>query len=146
MKTLKNIVVFMSISILLISCSSSDDENSNGCEECEYTIQSGETADTVPDELLGEYNLVLQYSQNGYSFPDGTTAKFTISQKELIVEIEGEECLVLKNPTASANQVEFSFRDTCRDNIMYAASISSNGGLNEINVGAINGSFYGQFH
>ncbi|QTD36708.1 hypothetical protein JL193_11225 [Polaribacter batillariae] len=146
MKTTKKITVlflFLCISILF-SCSSNEKDNNN-CETCTYTIAADETAGNVPTALQGEFNLTLGISLNGYSKPKGTKAKFIIGAKELTVEIDGEECLFLKNPTVSANGVEFSFKDTCRDNFLYAISEKSSGGLNEVNVVTLDGQFYGQF-
>ena len=128
----------------MYSCSNTD--KNNGCEECVYTVSSNETTGNVPAEIQGVHNLTLDFSQNGYTFSNGTKATFTISANEMIVNIEGGTCITLKNPTVSSNQVEYTFKDNCRDNVSYAASISSNGGLNEINVITLNGSFYGQFN
>ena len=145
MKKIKQITCLTLLTVLFFACSSSN-SSSNGCLTCTYTLASGETAGTVPADLIGVHNLTLQYSQNGYTFSDGTKATFTITAKQMTVEIDGADCILLENPTASANQVEFTFTDNCRDNLKYSASISSNGGINEVNVGTLSGTFYGQFH
>lgn len=146
MKLFKQIMCFSAFTILFFSCSSNDnDTDSSGCEECVYTIPAGETAGSVPASLHGEFNLTLDFTTNGYSLPVGTQARFVVSATEMIVDIDGEECITLRNPTVSANQVEFTFRDNCRDNLAYSISSSSSGGLNEINVGDLNFTFLGQF-
>ncbi|MFY9241619.1 MAG: hypothetical protein WAO74_01180 [Polaribacter sp.] len=145
MKNFKKITLFFLFITIVFSCSSSND--SSGCETCAYTPTGGETDGSVPVALHGVHNLTLQYSQNGYKYADGKTAKFTITAKELTVEIDGEQCLLLKNPyTFNGNLNEFTFKDTCRDNQIYSVSIANNGGLNEINVGTLSQTFYGQFH
>lgn len=146
MKTFKKFLLLFLFLSIIYSCSSSE-EDSSGCESCTYTIGNGETAGSVPAALHGVFNLTLQYSQNGYKFADGKKAKFTIAEKELTIEIEGEECLLLKNPyTVNGNLREFTFKDICRDNQIYSVSIDNDGGLNEINVGTLEMKFYGQFH
>ncbi|WP_435414498.1 hypothetical protein [Polaribacter aestuariivivens] len=144
MKPTKKLTAFLLFISVLISCTSNEKDNNN-CETCTYAVAAGETAGSVPTTLQGEFNLTLDISLNGYSKTAGTKAKFIIDAKQLTVEIDGDECLILKNPTVSANGVEFTFKDTCRDNIMYAISEKSSGGLNEINVVTLNGQFYGQF-
>lgn len=146
MKSFKLIIYVFITFIALIGCSKNASDSNGNCETCIYTVTAGESVATVPNEILGQFDLILEYSQGGYAFANGTKGKFTISEKEMIIEIEGQDCITLKNPVASANQVEFTFTDNCRDNLKYSASISSNGGLNEINVGTISGTFYGQFH
>jgi hypothetical protein len=144
MKIIKKITLLLLFITIVFSCSS-DNKGTSGCETCSYKIVNGETAGNVPTSLQGEFNLLLDISLNGYAKPTGTKATFTISTNEMIVAIEGEACLVLQNPTVSTNGVEYSFKDTCRDNIFYAVSEKSSGGLNEVNVVTINGQFYGQF-
>jgi len=145
MKTIKKLTILFLFVSIVFACSNEDEDDASGCDSCTYSVASGETVATVPNEIIGEFDLVLTFSQGGYAFADGTKGKFTISEKEMKIEIEGQECITLKNPTASANQLEFTFRDTCRDNLKYSASISSNGGLNEVNVFTLSGTFYGQF-
>lgn len=134
----------LAFSILFIAACSSNDDSSNGCEQCTYTVAQGETAATVSTPLIGEFNLTLDISQNGYDIPQGTKGKFTVSANEMIVEIDGKQCITLKNPIKTS-PVEYVFKDDCRDNLMYAISESNNGGLNEVNVITISGSFIGQF-
>lgn len=140
--SIKNFAFVICI-LFFCACSSSED-SSNGCEQCTYTVAQGETSATVSSALIGEFNLTLDLSLNGYDVPQGTKGKFTVSTNEMIVEIEGKECITLKNPI-STSPVEYTFKDNCRDDLMYSISESSNGGVNEVNVITINGTFIGQF-
>lgn len=147
MKTLKKFTLLICVLGLLNSCSTSDeDSNSSGCLECNYTIASGETAATVSSQLIGTFNLTLDFvASSTYSVPLGTRAKFTVLAKEMIIEIDGQECITLKNPITSLSATEFVFKDNCRDDYMYAISESSNGGINEVNVISISGTFLAQY-
>lgn len=145
MKTFKKITFLFLFTSLVVACSTNEDEDASGCETCNYTIVNGETAGNIPQNIQGEFDLVLDISVNGYAKAAGTKGKFTIAEKQLTIEIEGEPCLVLKNPIVEANGVEYSFKDTCRDTIFYAISQNATGNLNEVNVVTLEGLFYGQF-
>lgn len=145
MKTFKKITFLCLMLTAIISCTNNDN-NSSGCETCTYTPATGETEATVSKQLIGTFNLTLDFvASSSYSLPLGTKAKFTVFEKEMNIEIEGKECITLKNPITSQSSVEFVFIDNCRDQYKYAISESGNGGLNEVNVISINGTFLGQF-
>lgn len=144
MKNSIKLITLLCFFFIFISCSSNND-STNGCEQCAYTVAQGETAATVSSALIGEFNLTLDLSLNGYDVPQGTKGMFTVSANEMIVEIEGKECITLKNPIQTSS-VEYTFKDDCRDDLMYSISESSNGGINEVNVIRLNGTFIGQFN
>lgn len=146
MKYLQKIIFYFFSIVITVSCSkNNNNSDSDNCTECSYTIASGETAGTVPTALEGTYNLTYHHAQTGSPFTDGTTAKFTINNNILTVEIEGQECITIKNPIKTSPS-ENTFKDTCRDNYMYSVSVhAQTGGLNEINLSSISGTWYGQF-
>ena len=88
---------------------------------------------TVPSSLDGTYNLTYGFAQPGSPFTDGTTATFTISNNELTVEVDGFECITLKNPVLIGTN-NYKFKDDCRDNIGYNVSPNNDGSFNEINI------------
>ena len=142
MKSLKNILKLTLLSLILVSCSSTD--KNSGCEECSYTVASGETAGTVPSSLDGIFDLTYSNAQTGSPFTNGTKATFTISNNQLTVEINGK-CILLKNPIKTSPS-ENTFKDTCTDNYQYSVSTNQSGALNEINLSSTTGTgFYGQF-
>lgn len=146
MKILKNVTITVLFIIVSISCSSSKSGNDLCDTECEYTIAAGETAGTVASSLDGTYNLTFNFAASGAPFTDGTTGTFTINNNELTVEINGKECMTIKNPIlTTAGSSEVKFKDTCRDQISYDVS-EVNGKLNEINISSINGTWLGQFN
>lgn len=145
MKILKKIILVSLTFLAFYSCSSSD-ENSSDCLECNYSLVSGESAATVSNQLIGTFNLTLDFvASNTYSVSEGTKATFTVYEKEMTIEIEGEDCITLINPIASQSATEFVFKDNCRDDYMYAISENSSGGLNEVNVISLNGTFLAQY-
>jgi len=146
MKTLKKITLLICALGLFNSCSSNEDSNSSGCLECNYSVASNETAATVSSQLIGTFNLTLDFvASNSYTIAQGTKAKFTVFEKEMTIEIDNQDCITLKNPITSLSNTEFVFKDNCRDDYMYAISENSNGGINEVNVISINGTFLAQY-
>lgn len=147
MKTLPKFLILFLATTLWISCSS-EDENA-GCSNCDYILASGDQTATTDSITHGTHNLSMKYAKASSPFPDGTKATFTISATELKVEIEGKECVTLKNPIKSSpnnpNSTEVRFVDNCRDNLKYDVSLSNNGGLNEINI-SNNTEWIGQFN
>lgn len=145
MKILQKIMIVLFTSALVIGCSKSG--GSGDCSACAYTKVSGETDATTATSLHGEYQLTMHYASTNSPFPDGTKATFTISEKELIVAVEGKDCITLQNPVfMQAGATEVVFKDTCNENIMYGVSITSTGKLNEINIATISGTWLGQFN
>ena len=146
MKSLQKIATLLFTLTIIVSCSKSNDSTSaGGCAtECSYTIAAGETAGTVPSALDGTYNLTYHHAQTGSPFTDGTKAKLTINSNVITIEIDGKECITLKNPIKTS-PTESTFIDNCRDNLKYAVSESTNGGLNEMNVSSTAGKWLGQF-
>lgn len=148
MNTLKKLTTIFFSLIVIISCSKNNEpSNSGDCATlCEYTIASGETAGTAASSLDGSYNLTMHHADAASPFPDGTKAKFTINNNVLTVEIDGKECITIKNPVlTTAGSTEVKFKDTCRDKITYDVS-ENNGKLNEINISDLNGKWLGQFN
>jgi len=139
--------------LILFSCSNDDDNNndndSTNCSTvCEYSLEAGQDPGSVPASLHGELNLVLDFATPQSPFPVGTAATFTVSETEMTVEIEGEECITLRNPYRIPATTEDNFIDNCRDDYIFGISADQNGNLNEINLGSIAGGniqFLGQF-
>ena len=144
MKTLQKITIALMLALLFTSCSSNS--GNNGCEECAYTKTASETAGTVDASITGELNLTFTNARTGSPIANGTKGTFTISNNELTVEIEGKDCITLKNPISpGVGSTEAIFKDTCRDHLFYAVSVAASGGLNEINLFGDDMTFYGQF-
>jgi len=138
------------ICMFIFSCSEDDEDNltSNCSEVCEYSLQQGQEPGNVPASLHGELNLVLDFATPASPYPEGTAATFTVSATEMIVEIEGQECITLRNPYRIPGTTEDNFIDDCRDDYIFGISADQNGNLNEINLGSIAGGgiqFLGQF-
>jgi len=149
MKTLKLSCLLLMV-LFFQACSDDDNEDSsaNCSTVCEYTLEAGQDPGSVPAGLHGELNLVLDLATPQSPFPEGTTATFTVSETEMTVEIEGEECITLRNPYRIPGTTEDNFVDDCRDNYIFGISGDQNGNLNEINLGSIAGGsiqFLGQF-
>jgi hypothetical protein len=150
MKSSKPFYLFL-IVLILFSCSNDDDNNNNSANcstVCEYTLEAGQDPGSVPASLHGELNLVLDFATPQSPFPEGTAATFTVSATEMTVEIEGEECITLRNPYRIPGTSEDNFIDDCRDDYIFGISADQNGNLNEINLGSIAGGniqFLGQF-
>ena len=148
-----NLLYFFSMLLILFSCSNDDDNNndndSTNCSTvCEYSLEAGQDPGSVPASLHGELNLVLDFATPQSPFPVGTAATFTVSETEMTVEIEGEECITLRNPYRIPATTEDNFIDDCRDDYIFGISADQNGNLNEINLGSIAGGniqFLGQF-
>lgn len=137
---------YIAVLILLITACETNNQSSSGCAtECSYTLASGETAGTVPTSLEGTYNLVYGFAQTGSPYTNGTTATFTIMNNELTVEIEGHDCITLKNPVLLGTN-NYKFKDDCRDDIAFNVSPNNNGTFNEINVEPLGQGWLGQFH
>lgn len=146
MKNLKYLSYLILFAFLISACTtnSTDDVGNNCANTCDYTLASGETAATVPSSLDGTYNLTYGFAQSGSPFADGTTATFIISNNELTVEVDGFECITLKNPVLIGTN-NYKFKDDCRDNIGYNVSPNNDGSFNEINIEPLGQGWYGQF-
>lgn len=146
MKTLYKTTVLL-IALLVTACTSNNDEPSGGtcATTCTHTLASGETAGTVPSSLDGTYELTYHSAQPGSPFTNGTKAKFTISNNVLTVEVEGKDCITIKNPVLIGSN-NYKFKDSCRDNIGYNVSPNNGGAsLNEINIEPLGQGWHGQF-
>jgi hypothetical protein len=132
------------IAFILVFMACSNNESNSACEECTYTVASSETAGTVPTSLQGTYDVVLDFATPSSPFPVGTQATFTVEATVLTVEIEGQECITLRNPIETGTS-EWTFVDNCRDNYIYGVSQTQTGELNEINLGTTSFEFLGQF-
>lgn len=145
MKILRNFSYLFTFCLFVLSCESNS-QSSSGCDtECSYTLASGETAGTVPTSIEGTYSLTFSYAQPGSPFTDGTMGTFTLSNNELTVEIDGMDCITLKNPVLLGTN-NYKFKDDCRDNIGYNVSPNNNGTFNEINIEPLGQGWLGQFH
>mgnify|MGYP005991471551 CR=1 FL=1 len=144
MKNLKKFTLLLFLSILAISCTKSNTTPGSCDTVCEYTIASGETAGTMVSGSDGSYELTFDYAVASSPFTNGTTAKFTLLNNVLTVEVAGKDCITIKNPIKTSN-TEYTFKDTCRDNLSYSVSATTSGDLNEINVSSTSGTWYGQF-
>lgn len=131
--------------IASFGCTSNDTSSPSGCDECSYTVASNETAGTVHASLNGVHNLTFAFAQAGSPFTDGTAATLTIDNNTLTIEIAGRDCITLKNPIQTSAS-ETTFKDTCRDNLMFAVSVNQSGGLNEVNVMSTSNNWFGQFN
>ena len=144
---MKRIQIIIAVSLLLLmsACTANNDNDPTCPTVCSYTVASGETAATVPTTLDGTYTLTYGFAQPGSPFSDGTTGTFTLSNNELTVEIDGFECITLRNPVLRGTN-NYRFKDDCRDNIAYNVSPNNNGSFNEINIEPLGQGFFGQFH
>jgi hypothetical protein len=149
MKSLKKITLTLFTLMAFFACSNNDDTSSGNCATvCEYTLTSNDTAGTADKSIEGTHNLTMSYAAANSPFADGTKATFTLIDNVLTVEIEGQDCITIKNPRlTTAGSTEIQFRDTCRDNISYDVSMATAGGLNEINISSTtNSTWLGQFN
>jgi len=146
-----NYLFVLSFSFFFLSCDDDDNDTpvSGDCSTvCEYTLEAGQDPGSVPAGLHGVLNLTLDFATPASPFPQGTLATFTVSETEMTVEIEGEECITLRNPYRIPGTSEDNFIDNCRDDYIFGISADQNGNLNEINLGSIAGGgiqFLGQF-
>lgn len=144
MKNLKKITLLFLFTLIVISCTKSSSSAGTCDTVCEYTVAAGETAGTMVSGSDGSYELTFDYATAGSPFTNGTTAKFTLNNNVLTVEVAGKDCITIKNPIKTS-QSEYTFKDTCRDNLSYSVSATSTGDLNEINVSSTSGTWFGQF-
>jgi len=147
MKTLYKTISIISFTILFWACSSTEGDTITCENECEYIIESGETAGTVPISIEGTFE--LSFAKNSQStntyYDDGVKGTFTIASNTLTLGVEGKDCITLKNPIQSSPS-ENTFVNSCGTNFVYAVSTDLNGNINEINVLNRNGTrFFGQF-
>ncbi len=149
-------ILILCISLLVLSaaCKKDNEDPDSGptaCSGpvCEPSLLSDETAATIPTGIQSEFQTVYAYAEANSPFSNGQKAKFTLtSNNELIVEIEGEECITLRNPAyrAGLSQTNYFFKDDCDRNICYNVSETNDGVFNEVNVQPYEGmGWYGQF-
>ncbi|MGK0414279.1 MAG: hypothetical protein ACJA1B_002502 [Polaribacter sp.] len=148
MKSLKKITFTLFTAMAFFACSNNDNTSSGSCATvCEYTLTSSDTAGTAATSIEGSYSLTMHFPDVASPFPEGTKATFTLMNNVLTVEVDGKECITIKNPRlTTSGSTEVQFRDTCRDKISYDVS-ESNGALNEINISSTeDGKWLGQFN
>ena len=144
MKSTTKLIATLLVFIFSFGCTSNDTSSPSGCEECSYSVASNETAGTIPASLNGVHNLTFAYAQPGSPFTDGTTATFTFDNNTVTIEISGSDCITLKNPIQTSAS-ETTFKDTCRNNLSFAFSVTQSGSLNEVNVMSTSNNWFGQF-
>jgi hypothetical protein len=153
---MKQLVFLLFVGLLTISaCTSSSDDPAtpagNTCDGpvCSPQLASGETPATIPTSLQGTYHFTYGYQQAGSPYVDGTKATFTLTaNNELLVEIDGEQCMTLKNPAFRFGDSggNYFFKDDCDKNICYNVSANLEEIMNEINVQPlVDMGWYGQF-
>lgn len=133
--------------IFFTSCKKDDKKNtSTTCSTnvCNVPLGTGQTAGTTPSGIIGKHTLTYHEIKTGAPFTDGTQAQFELTSDNKLMVTYNSECVTIENPRQTS-PVEVSFPDNCKFNVSFAASASTNGSLNEINVSAIGGDFYGQF-
>ncbi|MDD7915846.1 hypothetical protein [Polaribacter ponticola] len=148
MKTLKKITLCLLTAFIISACSSNNGNTPGGCSNvCNYTLTTNDTPGTAATSIEGTYNLTMHFPDAESPFSEGTKATFTLLDNVLTVEVEGQECITIKNPRlTTSGSTEVQFRDTCRDMISYDVS-ENNGALNEINISSTtDGKWLGQFN
>lgn len=120
------------------------DADSDSCGTvCSKPLDNGQTAGTTPTGIIGKHTLTYHKSNNGGGpFADGQQVNFELTSDNKLKVSTASDCVTIENPRASG-QVEVIFPDNCKFNVSFAASASVQGGLNEINVNALTGQFYG---
>jgi hypothetical protein len=149
MKTLKKITLLTLFTLIVVSCTKNEDPTEGDCATvCSYTLASGDTAGTAASSIEGTYNLTMHFPDAASPYPDGTKATFTLKNNILTVKVDGKDCITIKNPRlTTAGSTEIQFRDTCRDKISYAVSMTPSGTLNEINISSTDtNKWLGQFN
>ncbi|NQU33683.1 MAG: hypothetical protein HQ521_10650 [Bacteroidetes bacterium] len=152
---MKKILIISLVLIVISTACKKDNESENpdstSCNGvvCEPSLLADETSATLPLEIQGVFQTTYSYAEPTSPFSNGQKAKFTLtSNNELIIEIEGEECLTLKNPAfrAGLGESNYFFKDDCDRNICYSVSQTSTGVFNEVNVQPYEGAgWFGQF-
>ncbi|TZF85706.1 hypothetical protein FW774_01110 (plasmid) [Pedobacter sp. BS3] len=121
-----------------------DDDSSSCGTVCNKPLDNGQTAGTTPSGIVGKYKLTYHKVNNGGPFADGEQVNFELTSDNKLKVSTASDCVTIENPRATS-PVEVSFPDNCKFNVSFAASASTQGGLNEVNVGSLTGQFYGQF-
>ena len=145
MKNLKKFTLLVFLTIFTISCTNSNSSSSSCDNVCEYTLASGETATTVTSPIIGTYNVTYTFADSDSPIPKGTKAVIEISANEMIITVEGKDCVSIKNPFRISGGVQDIFRDNCVANLSYHISTKQDGSFNEINVFDLGKEWYGQF-
>ncbi|MEO5910922.1 MAG: hypothetical protein ABIP95_08540 [Pelobium sp.] len=149
MKNIKFLSLAALAVVLSSACKKDDSSGSGGCSKCEVAYKAQDIKATVDAKTAGKFTgLTFQYAKPGSTIKDGTKADFELTTNgELIVKIEGMDCVTLVNPTfAQQGSTELRFTDNCKTMLMYAVSFGADGKLNEVNSGSVSGTYYGQFH
>jgi hypothetical protein len=150
-------LIFTAVLMIVVACKKEDETETNdptvtsSCDGavCEPTLLSDETAASIPAGIQGTFSFTYDYAEPNSPFTNGKKATFTLTaDNELIVDLEGEDCYTLKNPTLRFNGAtgNYFFKDDCVKNICYNVSENQSGTLNEINVQPYSGvGWFGQF-
>ena len=137
------------LALTMVACKKdSDNTNTGSCSGgpvCKPALGTGETAGTVPAGIVGIYTLTYNEIQAGAPFTNGSTAKFELTSDNKLIVTYNNQCVTIENPKQTS-PAEVSFKDECKFNVHFAASEKNTGGLNEVNVNALSGQFYGQFN
>ena len=147
---MKKLNIFILLGLLVIGftqCKKEAQDTLTGCagNVCSHSLTSAQTAGTVAASTHGLHSLTLQYAAANSPYPNGTTGEFEITtDNKLVVKINGD-CITLTNPYQTSSS-EVVYVDNCKFNLNFAVSESSQGGLNEINIASLSGTFYGQFN
>lgn len=130
----------------LNSCKKEDNNNNTTCgsSKCTHTLQAGETAGTTPASIVGKHSLTYDEIKSGGPFKEGDKADFELTSDNKLIVTYNNDCITLENPVQTSPS-EVSFKDNCKHQVSFAASKTNNGSLNEININALDGTFYGQF-
>lgn len=149
MKRISLFPVFIAVMLLanLSACNKDDNNSSNtSCSTgaCNVPLATGETAGTTPAGIVGTHTLTYHQIATGAPFTDGDQAKFELTSDNKLTVTYKTDCITIENPRQTS-PVEVTFPDNCKFNVKFSASESTNGGLNEININALSGQFYGQF-
>ena len=142
---MKKFTLFLFAAILMTACSGDDDGGDpTSCGTvCSVPLRTGETPGAIPASLVGKtFNLTYKLLRPGGPIPDGATAKAELTADKLIFTYDNK-CVTMKNPH-SDHAHNAGFRDNCVFNLAFEVS-EVDGELNEINVGSLDGDFYGQF-
>jgi hypothetical protein len=146
MKNLQRIALPIFLALLIIGCTKNNSTSSSSCANvCEYKLASGETAATVKAPIIGTYNVTYTFADTDSPISKGTKATIEISANEMIITIEGKECVAIKNPFRTAGGKQDIFRDNCKSNLSYHISTKPDGSFNEVNVFDLGKEWYGQF-
>lgn len=146
MKNMKFLSFALAIAVIASACKKDDSASTGG--KCDYQYAASDIKATVDAKNVGKFSgLIFQYAKTGSTIKDGTKADFELmANGDFIVKIEGMEKVTLVNPTLGAQGgTALYYTDSCSTKLKYEVSFKTDGSLNEVNVGSLSGTFYGQF-